>query len=223
MPESTPAPAKACTKCGERKPLTEFYRRGKSYRSWCKPCKNTAGRQWREDNPEYDFGYYLKNREKKITAACEYQRLNPVDPEYGRQRKRRWKAANADRLAVQDRAWKDANLDRVRASGTRCQNRRRARLRGLPSEPYTVADLLARDGTQCVLCGAELDLSAERYQPASVTIEHLECISWPGSAGDVLSNVALAHHSCNMRRGVRPHPAAARKRRELLEAAEFAT
>jgi hypothetical protein len=78
--------------------------------------------------------------------------------------------------------------------------------------------LLERDGTLCVLCGEELDLDAVRPDPRSPTVEHLECISWPESAGDVPSNVAVSHFACNMRRGANPHPAAARKRATLLAA-----
>ena len=94
--------------------------------------------------------------------------------------------------------------------------RRRARKLSLPSEPYTLADILARDGTACVLCGEELDLNARFPERRTATVEHLECLSWPDSAGDVLSNVAASHLGCNNRRCNKPHPAAARKRAELL-------
>lgn len=106
----------------------------------------------------------------------------------------------------------DENRDQRREA----RQRRRALLRNLPGEPYTVADLVARDGTCCVLCGQELDFDARFPKPTSITIEHLECISWVNSAGDVLTNVALAHWQCNLVRGSSPHPAAARKRAELI-------
>jgi hypothetical protein len=93
--------------------------------------------------------------------------------------------------------------------------RRRARKLQLPSEPYTLADIIARDGIECVLCGEELDLAAVFPDRRTATIEHLECLSWPDSSGDVLANVAASHLSCNNRRCNKPHPAAARKRAEL--------
>ena len=220
MSESTPVPDgyKKCTRGGHVKPLSEFSRRSDrdAYRSECKTCKAEQGHRWRKANPTYFAAHYRKNRVKKIAAAREYARLNPVDPVIRLQRKRKWRSANADRVAAVNRAWRAVNPDLVRESALRCQNRRRARLRGLPNEPYTVIEILERDGANCVLCGEELDLEAGQYQTKAATIEHLECISWPNSAGDVLSNVALAHWSCNMRRGTSSHPAAVRKRAELL-------
>lgn len=100
--------------------------------------------------------------------------------------------------------------------GTESRRRRRVRLQKLPVEPYNLADILARDGTSCVLCGDELDLAARWPHPRSVTVDHLECLVWPGSPGDVLTNVGAAHLTCNVARSDRPHPAAARKRAELL-------
>lgn len=96
--------------------------------------------------------------------------------------------------------------------------RRRALRRALPAEPYALADIIERDGSSCVLCGEEIDLDLAWPHRRSLTVEHLECLSWTGSAGDVLSNVAVSHLTCNLGRSDRPHPAAARKRAELLAA-----
>ncbi len=101
-------------------------------------------------------------------------------------------------------------------TGTAAARRRRARKRKLPSEPYTLSDIIARDGADCVLCGDTIDLNLTWPDTGSVTVDHLEPLSWPDSAGDVLSNVSAAHLGCNNARRDRPHPAAARKRAELL-------
>lgn len=50
-------PARACTKCGKVKPLTEFYRSNRSNRadkleSSCKVCKNIQRNQWAAKNAE---------------------------------------------------------------------------------------------------------------------------------------------------------------------------
>lgn len=63
-----------------------------------------------------------------------------------------------------------------------------------------------------------MDLTAVWPDPKVPTVEHLECLSWPDSAGDVLLNVSAAHYDCNNRRRDQPHPAAERKRAELLAA-----
>lgn len=220
MAKSTPPVPdghKMCRTCSQCKPHSEFSRRGSNgYRSACKLCRTEENRRWREANPTYFVEHHLRNREMRLARMREWYRLNPVDPVRSRQRHRKWRQANADRVSTVNRAWKAANADLVREGKRRSEGRRRARLQGLPVEPYTVAELLERDGTRCVLCGEEMDLEARRYQPKSVTVEHLECISWPDSAGDVPANVALSHRACNMRRGTSPHPAAAQKRIELL-------
>lgn len=247
MSESTPVPVgcKQCTTCLLFKPLAEFYRRSDGanggYRSACKLCVNAANRKyyqtpdgqakhkvlrdrWRDENPDFAAEYYQANREKLIEAATEYGKRNPVDPERRRQRERAWYAATRDQRQAADAAWRAANPEAAREVNRRSQSRRRARLRGLPAEPYTMAQLIERDGADCVLCGEPLDLDAMHPEPWAPTVEHLEPISWgPGrSAGDVPSNCAVAHFRCNCQRSDRPHPAAARKRAELL-AAERAT
>ena len=238
MAESTPVEYKTCSKCGGRKPLSAFGSRGKGrpHRTGCKPCVAKASRdryqnnpehrakhkilrdRWRAKNPTYLREYYQANREKHIAYVTEYQKRNPVDPEKRRQWEREWYAATREQRQAADRTWRENNLDLARELGRRGQDRRRARMRGLPTEPYTMAELVARDGNACVLCDDELDWNAVHPEPLSPTVEHLECIAWPGSAGDVLSNVALSHFSCNTQRNIRPHPAAARKRAELLAA-----
>lgn len=173
-------------------------------------------RKNREKSRAASAAYYRNNREKHIAAAVEYAKRNPVDPEHRRQRETRWRRANAERLTAVKRAWRKNNAERHAEGNRRAMARRRARLRGLPVESYTMDQLIDRDGTACVLCGEDVDFGAVYPDPSSPTVEHLECISWPDSAGDVLANVAVSHFRCNVRRGADPHPAAARKRVELL-------
>lgn len=135
---------------------------------------------------------------------------------------RQYREANRDRRGENDRKWREANAEKVRVMSAEAGRRRRARLRELPAERYTMADIIDRDGDLCVLCGEPLDLGAPWPSPLSPTVEHLECISWPDSAGDVLTNVAASHYTCNCRRHDNPHPAAACKRAELLAAQELA-
>jgi hypothetical protein len=233
---------KPCSRCKKIKPLSQYSRRsdgaGGGYRSACKPCiaayskdryhgdpairaKHKVLRdRWRTENPNYLRENYLQNREERIAAAIAYARQNPKDPERRRQWERSWYAANRDERRAVKAAWEANNAEKVRENRRRGQARRRARMRGLPAEFYTIDQLLERDGTLCVLCGAELDLDSVHPEPLSPTVEHLECISWPNSAGDVLQNVAVSHWSCNNDRRTRPHPAAARKRAELLAAGD---
>jgi hypothetical protein len=233
-----PEGTKRCGHCQHVKPKDEFgYNRCRKdgHRSTCKPCVAEISRQryqdpevrakhkalrdrWRADNPTYLRETYLENREQRIAAAIEYAKRNPVDPAVKRARDRKWYARTADERRAVKNAWKAKNADLVRESHRRGSSRRRARVRELPVEPYTVEDLIARDGADCVLCGYGLNFSVQHPHPMSVTVEHLECIAWPDSAGDVPSNVALSHFHCNNSRRTGPHPAAAAKRAELLAA-----
>jgi hypothetical protein len=161
--------------------------------------------------------YYQATRESMIAAAIQYARDHPPDPEQVRTWKRARHAADPERFRAEAATWRAANPDRTRENARRGMHRRRARLRALPVEPYTMAQLVERDGTCCVLCNGELDFTVTYPEPLAPTVEHLECISW-GIAGDEPSNVALSHWDCNNRRQDKPHPAAARKRAELLAA-----
>lgn len=70
---------------------------------------------------------------------------------------------------------------------------RRALLKGLPSEPYSIPELIARDGTVCYLCGGQL---VEGF----IQFDHVVPISHPDCPGDILSNVKLTHDKCNNRK-----------------------
>lgn len=75
-------------------------------------------------------------------------------------------------------------------------NSRRARWR-------KVTRLMARDGEACTICGAPLDRHNRDPESANyVTFDHIT----PRSRGglDVLSNLRLAHRSCNLARGNDP-------------------
>lgn len=238
MGESTPAEPRTCTKCGEPKLLSAFGRqRNKDgtyrVRSACKDCVNAASRdryrddphwrvrhkilrdRWRTENPTFFAEYYQANRESMIAAAIQYAKDHPPDPEQVRAWARERYAADPEKYQAKRAADRAANPERVRERGRRSQHQRKARMRSLPSAPYTMAQLVERDGTCCVLCGGELDFTVVYPELLAPTIEHLECISW-GTAGDEPTNVALSHWDCNNRRRDRPHPAAARKRAELL-------
>jgi hypothetical protein len=235
--ESTPGGLKTCSKCREPKPLSAFGSRGKGrpHRGDCKRCVAQASRdryrndpqlrarhkilrdRWRAENPTFFAEYYRANRESMIAAAIQYAKDHPPDPDRRHEWRRSWYSANCGRLRAAVAADRAANPEKYRETSRRGMHRRRARLRALSVEPYTMAQLVERDGTCCVLCNGELDFTVTYPEPLAPTVEHLECISW-GIAGDEPSNVALSHWDCNNRRQDKPHPAAARKRAELLAA-----
>lgn len=206
-----------CPRCEVEQPIGEFPIRNGKRRGTCKRCVRADARAWRHQNLDQARRFGRQNYEKHRDARLAYARRHYLS---NREQYRTWQAAyyeeHAEFIRAQTKAWAAANPDKRRAIARRNDRRRRARLAGLPSGPYSLAGLLERDGADCVLCGLAMDLGADYPDPGSVTIEHLECISWPGSAGDVPSNVALAHAFCNWSRNDKPHPRAAAKRADLL-------
>lgn len=153
----------------------------------------------------------------KICVAA-HNREQYKRPEIRADRMSRWQQWSAKNPAYHVEFYR-RDLERSREKMRRAAAQRRARLNNLPVEPYTMAQLIERDGPWCVLCAEVIDFSVDHPSPLSPTVEHLECLSWPGSAGgDAKDNCALSHFSCNSKRGDRPHPGAARKRAELLAA-----
>jgi hypothetical protein len=52
--------------CGKTKPLSEFSK-AKAHKdglqNWCKSCMKKKGKQWRENNPEYDKQYIQSHKD----------------------------------------------------------------------------------------------------------------------------------------------------------------
>ena len=75
---------KTCSKCGEVKPLTEYYRDARSkggLRSCCKPCHIEAVKTWIVANPEkhatYRDRWKRENPEKTADRISRWQQANP--------------------------------------------------------------------------------------------------------------------------------------------------
>lgn len=220
-------------------------RRGRrELKAGCRECLSGASRaryavddEWRAVLAERKAKRY-RSKSTEINAAARAARDNRTPEQVERDRQKARDRYNADREKVYARnaRWREANREKHREisrdgaarrravnpepfleAGRRAASRRRARLRNLPCEPYTVDELLERDGEDCVLCGEPLDLTFSWPDPKAPTVEHLECLAW-GTAGDEPLNVGVSHWECNNQRKDRPHPAAARKRAELLAA-----
>jgi len=185
---------KACTKCGETKPLTEFHIRRKSADGLgftCKDCVRVRSRDWAE-----------ANRERKRT------------------RDRAYREANAERIAARQAEYREAakaarrvndprvctrcgeRIPEARRSGARycsdlCQKRseinratwrRRARLRGQFVEDVDPGVLYDRDGGVCGICGGPVD-------PYDFHVDHIVPIARGGEHS--YANTQLAHPRCN--------------------------
>jgi len=98
--------AKACTKCGQVKPLSEFYRRAASRAGWrssCKACDAAASAARYQRDPEHYRAAnripYARNREKTIARQIEYHRT-PRGRAVNRTPVKRWQADNPHAVAA---------------------------------------------------------------------------------------------------------------------------
>jgi ribosomal protein S27AE len=186
---------KVCKGCGESKPLEEFHKTTRTLDgriARCKICKAKYNNP--EKKREYDLVYRAVNRERRLEGY------------------RKYNEENAESIKAQRTSAHGRMVHRL------SEVRRRARKAELPHEPYTVEQIVERDGDRCWMCGKQ----SPEYQ-----IEHLialatkqpELTKWgiDHHPGDVLANVALACPSCNRRKWASVLPCAlARYLRNVL-------
>jgi hypothetical protein len=93
---------KCCSKCGEVKELSEFYKRKDTkdgYRHDCKECKNKSSRAWERNNREYHNllkrQWNLKNKDKKRRNS---KKLYEQKKEARLKQIAEWKANNKDKV-----------------------------------------------------------------------------------------------------------------------------
>lgn len=106
------------------------------------------------------------------------------------ERQRRWKAANPDKVKGYFRRWQKANPEYFRES---VRKRYAAKRGATVFERVSLGELFERDGGRCHICKKKVaweQKSMDHLVPLSQGGDH----SW--------ANVALAHISCNSRRGV---------------------
>lgn len=73
--------------------------------------------------------------------------------------------------------------------------RRKARRRRVVHEPYTLAEIAARDRNVCQLCRRRVAMTKQVPHPKAPTIDHVLPIAAGGD--DTRANVQLAHFECN--------------------------
>ncbi len=66
------------------------------------------------------------------------------------------------------------------------------------TEPYTMAEIAARDRYRCCLCSKRVAMTKRVPHPRAPTIDHV--VPWSISHDDTRANVQLAHFLCNCRK-----------------------
>jgi len=100
---------KTCTKCGEEKELTQFYKqkRGKyGVRPDCIDCH-------KEYNKKYNKEYNVKNSEK---IKLKTQRWRKANPEKVKEISRKCYYKNPERYKIKAQRWRKANPEKVKES-----------------------------------------------------------------------------------------------------------
>lgn len=89
--------------------------------------------------------------------------------------------------------------ERLLGSGT---HRARARRYGVPYEPIDRAEVFARDGWRCGICGKAVDRRIKSPHPMSASLDHIIPMSLGGP--HLPHNVQCAHFGCNSRKCNKP-------------------
>lgn len=132
---------KRCSKCGEEKPLDEFYKNRSAKDGltvWCKPCDKTAA-----------AAYYAANKEKvqqqaRVRARKRYRELRQ-DPEWRAKEAQRHRQRRAQNPQYH-RQWCEQNAEHLRQAHLMRY--------GLSSEEEFQARL-ASQGNACAVCGTD--------------------------------------------------------------------
>jgi HNH endonuclease len=175
---------KKCNECAAVKPAEDFYALNGRPAYICKECSREQTKTYRELNHEKvkarKSRYYHRKREELCAKARE---RNFLDPEPNRARVRQWQRENPDRY---------------RANVKAANQRRRARLRGVPYESVDAARVFERDGWRCGICNGRVDKRLKFPHGKSASLDHIIPISRGGA--HLYSNVQCAHLSCNKKK-----------------------
>lgn len=148
------------------------------------------------------------------SVTCQQAAWYKRNDEMLKQRAIEWNAANAEqkkaigqlyyknnreRAAMMSAAWRAANPEKAREISRNVSARRRARLRGVEVEDFSLGEIWERDEGICWLCEVAIDPLVRWPDPGSVSLEHKVPISRGG--GHTRDNCALAHLGCNIIKG----------------------
>jgi hypothetical protein len=140
--------------------------------------------------------WYQRNDEMLKQRAIEW---NAANPEMKRAAGQAYYRNNWERAQVQTAAWRAANPEKSREIRRNVSARRRARLRGVTVEDFSLAEIWERDEGICWLCETAIDPQIRWPDRMSVSLEHKVPISLGGPHSR--ANCALAHLGCNLLKG----------------------
>jgi hypothetical protein len=170
------------------------------------------------DNPEKrrarDRAYHARNREARVAANKAWRLANQ---ERYAQYQREYYQVNRGKIQSRAHAWARDFPAQAREHRRLNMMRRRARLRALPSESFTLEELWSRPGASvCYLCDTQVapdDFHVDHLIPIAAGATDLELAGIVEHPGSTFVNAALTHPTCNKSKGRRVLPAAVAKYR----------
>lgn len=107
---------RTCKKCGETKPITEFYKHGDYYATQCKDCAREYSRDYtrehREERLKYSKEYYHSHKEQ----AREYKRKwEEKNRGWKNECARKWSREHKEQLLEKQRKYRKKNPEKCRA------------------------------------------------------------------------------------------------------------
>ncbi len=141
--ENSEKKVKKCSTCGLPKELKDFSKRGSSFRSQCRVCRQAKKRKWKQEHPEVIRAENKEWRQKNKEYIREYRKNNPEilkairkrdyenHKKERRQQAKEWNDKNKDRLQelkrISEKKWRENNREKYLASSRRSSEKRRLR------------------------------------------------------------------------------------------------
>jgi 5-methylcytosine-specific restriction endonuclease McrA len=182
---------KACSKCGEEKPLTEYNkdkRKKDGLRRFCRVCEKAYYRKYREENRgkarTYRKKWKKENREKVRADKRKWAKgWRERNPDAAKARRKKYYQENPEKIKAYDKKWREDNpgyykkwLENNREKVRLYRHRRRALLLEATTEHFTHEDLLdfwsenEINYKECFYCEKEMSEGPEHidhYYPLS--------------------------------------------------------
>ena len=183
---------------------------------WSKRVRNQGmeGRYCERPTPEYPegrkgtlagYGAHKNHGEKPckecLVASKEYQaNYNKENWNKQKEYQKRYREENREDILRKSRERGKIYYENNKERSYLRSRKRRARLKGVKSEPYTKAEVIERYGSNCHLCGGEIPDSKIRASD-SFSFDHLHPLSDPDCPGDNMENIRPSHLVCNVIKG----------------------